>query len=253
MGMTLPPVCCPLVRAFLTRVLLTQVKSILGKYMLSGPRFISHVPGSLSRLVVFLHGYGASGDDLISLSHEWENLLPPTIFESPNGPETCDVNPVGYQWFGLPDFSPTTIRLGLDRVRPVVVSYLKNLLAEHQLSPHDLALVGFSQGTILALDIMFDMPTLGAVLGYSGAFYPPLTFPKEPINTKVMLVHGTGDTVVPYAAMTYAKIQLQEQGIHVKTHTCDGLGHGIDTQGLQAGGTFLAKCLSPQSPPVPIN
>ncbi len=220
--------------------------------MLSGPRFISETPGNLCRAVVFLHGYGASGDDLISLANEWQNILPPTIFESPNGPTFCDINPLGYQWFGLADFSPITIRMGLDHVRPIVIAYLNNFLAEHQLSPQDLALVGFSQGTILALDVMLAIPNLGAVIGYSGAFYPPLIFPREIIKTKVLLVHGTADTVVPYAAMNQARVQLKEHGISVKTQTCRGLGHGIDAEGLHVGGEFLAQRFSLETPPVPV-
>lgn len=209
--------------------------------MISGSKIISKTPGPLSKMVVFLHGYGASGNDLIGLSSSWQDRLPPTIFAAPNGPEPCDANIFGYQWFGLPDFSPTNMRLGLDRIRPVLLNYLQSLLNEHQLSPQDLALVGFSQGTIVALEMIFAMPNLNCVLGYSGSFFrPPQSF-LLPTSTKVMLIHGNLDTVVPYVALFQSQVQLQALNIETEIHTCRGIAHTINENGIEVGGQFLAR------------
>ncbi|MCX7338759.1 MAG: dienelactone hydrolase family protein [Alphaproteobacteria bacterium] len=215
--------------------------------MLSGPEYNPNPGKPIQKIVVFLHGYGASGDDLLSLGEAWESSLPNTLFIAPNAPDRCDMNMDGYQWFGLQDFSPFNVRSGLDRVRPTLVRYLKNLLTKHTLNTHDLALVGFSQGTILALEMLFALPGLGAVLGYSGAFYPPPVF-EPPLhsalgNTNVMLVHGTADMVVPYSALLQASAQLNLYGIQAQTHTCDGVGHTIDFKGLELGGEFLGRNL----------
>jgi len=210
--------------------------------MLSASKIISKAPGPLSKMVVFLHGYGASGEDLIGLSHSFESLLPPTVFLAPNGPDRCDANVFGYQWFGLPDFSPTNMRLGLDRIRPVLENYLRSLLTQYQLSPQDLALVGFSQGTIVALEMMFAIPDIRCILGYSGAFFCP---PSPPLPlAKVMLIHGDLDTVVPYPIFLQSKKQLTDLGIQVEAHTCPGVLHTIDEKGIQLGARFLAQNLS---------
>ena len=195
-------------------------------------------------MVVFLHGYGASGDDLIGISDLWQDLLPPTVFIAPNGPEPCDANIFGYQWFGLPDLSPTNMRLGLDRIRPVLLNYLHALLNEYQMSPQDLALVGFSQGTIVALEMIFAMPTLSCVLGYSGTFFPPSpSLPTSP-STKVMLIHGNMDTVVPYLALFQSQTQLGTLGIETEIHTCHGIAHTINDVGIEIGGQFLSRNLN---------
>lgn len=209
--------------------------------MISGSKIFSKTPGSISKMVVFLHGYGASGDDLIGINELWQDLLPPTVFIAPNAPEPCDANIFGYQWFGLPDFSPTNMRLGLDRVRPVLLEYLQSLLNEYQLSPQDLALVGFSQGTIVALEIMFAMPNLNCILGYSGTFFrPPPSLLSSP-TTKVKLIHGNLDTVVPYIFLLQSQTQLKALGIAVEIHTCHGIGHTINEEGMEVGGQFLAN------------
>jgi phospholipase/carboxylesterase len=218
--------------------------------MLSGPKVISKTPGSISKLVVFLHGYGSSGDDLIGLSESWEHLLPPTIFLSPNGPEKCDVHVFGYQWYGIPDFSPTSMRLGLDRVRPLLTQYLKSLLIEYKLSPHDLALVGFSQGAIVALEMLFALPNLNCIVGYSGAFFPPAEKNVLSPSTNVLLIHGNMDIVVPYPALFQAEQDLKNLGIKVTTLTCQGIGHTIDSTGIQIGGDFLKQNLSISAQPI---
>ena len=206
-----------------------------------------HIPPKakrLEKLVVLLHGYGASGDNLLALSYHWQDSLPNAIFVAPNGLEVCDINPHGYQWFGLPDLSPFNIRLGLDHAAPILQNYLQQLMTAYQLAPQDVALVGFSQGAMLAFDMMFLIPTLAGIVGYSGIFLPPRTRPPSSPLTKVLLVHGTFDTVVPHAAFLHAETTLKDYNVSFQSHTCHGLDHSISAEGIQVGKKFLSQVLS---------
>lgn len=212
--------------------------------MLSGPSILPQSGKAPKQLVVFLHGYGADGQNLIDIANSWTGILPDAEFIAPDAPNPCEINPMGRQWFGLLDFTPFNIRAGLDIVRPRVTKYLKSLLAERHLSPADLVLVGFSQGTMLALDLMFSLPHLRGVIGYSGAFYPPIAETLQPPYPEVLLVHGAVDTIVPYGALGEAERQLKLFGLKPKTHTCPGLGHSINHTGITLGGQFLADAFN---------
>ncbi len=215
--------------------------------MINGP---SRIPasGSVRKIIVFLHGYGASGDDLIDIANEWSDRLPDTLFVSPHAPDVCDVSPSGYQWFGLKDFNPLNIRQGLESAAPIVCHYIEHLMDKYTITANDIALVGFSQGSILAMELLFRIPNLGGILGYSGAFYPPKSL-ERPLNPpNVLLVHGTADMVVPFGALYQAQMQLQMFGVDVHTHVCEGLGHSIDTTGLTVGCTYLYQSLFQSNP-----
>ncbi len=216
--------------------------------MLSGPRLLPKSGNSPQQLVVFLHGYGANGADLIDLGEYWSDLLPDAEFISPNAPQRCEVNPMGFQWFGIKDFSPFNIRAGLDQAQPILTNYLTQLLTERQLSPSQLVLIGFSQGTMLALNTLFSISGIRGVIGYSGAFYPPPAQLIAEPHPEVLLIHGDADMVVPYAAFTEALRQLSLFKIQAKSLTCPGLGHGIDTSGLKMGGEFLQQLFQKPSP-----
>jgi phospholipase/carboxylesterase len=207
--------------------------------MLLGPAIL-HRSAKVNQVVVIFHGYGADGENLIDLAREWAPHFPEADFLAPNAPETCESNPMGYQWFGLRDLTPFNIRAGLDRIRPTVVQYLKAMLEERQLSVSDLTLVGFSQGSMLAMDMIFALPGLKGVLAYSGAFYPPVAAAK-PSETPVMLVHGMADVVVPFVAMAEAERQLRLFGIAPQTEALPHLGHSIDEHCIAIGQQFLAK------------
>ncbi len=208
--------------------------------MLTGP-ILSPVSGIIRKIVIFLHGYGATGDDLIDIGAQWARYLPDTLFVSPHAPDVCEMSPLGHQWFGLQDFNPLNIRQGMDTAAPLVAGYVKNLMVEHKLEAKDIALVGFSQGCMLAMDMVFHVPGLGGIIGYSGAFYPPASLDRPKDAPPILLVHGTADTVVPYAALFQAQTQLQLYGVKVTPQTCNGLGHSIDDVGLRVGREYLQR------------
>lgn len=211
--------------------------------MLVGPSLLPNTGKKPNQLVVFLHGYGADGANLIDIGEHWSAALPDAEFIAPNGIEPCEMG-MGYQWFGLNDFSPFNVRAGLDRATPQVVKYLKICLHERNLTTNDLHLVGFSQGTMLALDVMFHLTGIRSVLGYSGAFYPPAAQQLKEPYPRICLIHGDMDMVVPYMAFTEAQKSLGKFGVTPKVHTCRGLGHSIDVAGLKLGQQFLVESLS---------
>jgi phospholipase/carboxylesterase len=211
--------------------------------MLVGPTVSPRSGEKPKQLVVFLHGYGANGANLIDIADYWTDLLPTAEFIAPDALEPCEMG-FGYQWFGLQDFSPFNIRAGLDRATPLIVKQLKIWLHERNLTPAELCLVGFSQGAMMALDIMFHLQGIKAVVGYSGAFYPPIGNLLKTPYPHVFLGHGDMDTVVPYLAFIEAVKNLQKFSITPVTYTSHGLGHSIDGEGLKRGGQFLVESLS---------
>ncbi|MDP3372155.1 MAG: dienelactone hydrolase family protein [Candidatus Paracaedibacteraceae bacterium] len=210
--------------------------------MLTGPIF-APLSGAIRKIVVFLHGYGSNGANLIDIAEIWSKQLPDTLFIAPNAPYPCDISALGYQWFGLPDLNPFNVRQGLDSIAPTIRSYITKLATDHKLTPKDIALVGFSQGAILSFEMLFQIPGLGGIIDYSGAFYAPTSTEPPKDAPPVLLVHGTADTVVPYAAMLHAQAQLSLYDVTVETHTCAGMGHSIDDAGLRVGINYLKKVL----------
>lgn len=207
--------------------------------MLSGQQRLPLHNQSPNQLVVFLHGYGSNGQDLISLADVWASDLPQVEFLAPNGPDKNPFNPYGYQWFGLEEITPFNIRQGLDRAGPILATYLKEQLQQRHLSDQQLILVGFSQGTMLALEMPFIMPEIGGILGYSGAFVPPVNATPLKHAPEVVLVHGMADTVVPYGSLAEAQRNLRALGVDPVTHSRPGVAHYIDQRGLEIGREFI--------------
>jgi phospholipase/carboxylesterase len=159
---------------------------------------------------------------------------------APNAPDVCEANPFGYQWFGLQDITPYNVRAGLDIARPILQKYILSALQERHLSPADLVLIGFSQGGMLALEMMFALQGVKGIISYSGAFYPPIATLLDRPHPEVLLIHGNLDMIVPYVALTEAQKYLRQFGVFPQTLTCAGLGHSINEEGIKVGGQFLA-------------
>jgi phospholipase/carboxylesterase len=214
---------------------------------LDGPR-IEPRSGVAKQLVVFLHGYGADGNDLIEIGRAWQGLLPQAAFVSPHAPEPCGQAPVGRQWFNLTFRDPNERWIGANAAAPGLENFLDAELKRRGLPPSALALVGFSQGTMMALHVGLRRGAApAAIVGYSGTLVvPPNTEPDQfPLEIRskppVLLVHGDRDEVIPVQALFHASQGLAALEVPVEWHLSQGIGHGIDQEGLRQGGEFLAR------------
>lgn len=213
---------------------------------LDGPR-IEPKTGKAKQLVVFLHGYGADGNDLIEIGRQWRSFLPDAAFVSPHAPERCPLSPTGRQWFPLTMRDPDERWRGVVAARPLLDAFLDAELQRHELDESRLALVGFSQGTMMALHTGLRRARQpAAILGYSGVLVtgPEAADEAPKLASRppaVLLVHGEEDTMIPAEALLLSANALGKGGIATQWHLSAGLAHGIDNAGLLHGGLFLAK------------
>lgn len=212
--------------------------------LLSGPE-LTPKSGQPKNMVILLHGVGANGDDLIALAEHWQPYMPDTVFLSPNAPFPYDMAPVGYQWFSLQSRDFDFIKKGVDAARVYLNNYIDAKLAEYNVEEENLLIVGFSQGTMMAL---YEMPRrekrCAGILGYSGMSVDDGRL-KEEMNHKmpICLIHGEQDEVVPYQAMIGTHEFLTMVGFEVEMLSCPNLGHSIDMKGLDKGAEFIIQNL----------
>lgn len=201
--------------------------------------------GKARNMVVFVHGYGADGADLLGLADPLAPHLPDTVFLAPDAPEPCAGNPFGYQWFPIPwldGSSQEAAMQGLAQAAADLDAFLDARLAEEGLEPDTLALVGFSQGTMLSLHVAPQRARpLACVVGFSGRLLSPERLGSG--GAPVLLLHGDADPVVPFEDMGRAADALVRAGYETYTHVMKGTGHGIDPKGLSVALSFLREKL----------
>ena len=206
------------------------------------------VSGKVGSLVVFVHGYGADGADLLGLADVLGPHLPDTVFYAPDAPEACSASATGRQWFGIPRFdgsSEVDAAIGMNRAGDDLDAFWDICLQAGGLQPSKLGLVGFSQGAMRSLHVAprRDVAVAG-VVAISGKLMRPGTLAMEMrVKPEVLLMHGDQDEVVPFGEMQAAGDALVQNGFQVYGHVMKGSGHGIAPDGLQVALSFIADRL----------
>lgn len=216
---------------------------------LTGPEALPLSGGPARQLVVLLHGVGADGADLAELIPYMAPALPDAAFVSPDGPEPYDMAPFGRQWFSLADRSGPALAAGVRQGAQVVDAFLDQQLARFGLTEAECAIIGFSQGTMVTLQMAprRERP-LAAVVGFSGALVAAETLAADiRSRPRMLLIHGAEDEVVNPACLPQAEQALAAAGIPVLAESRPGLGHSIDGPGLALAIGFLRQAFGLES------
>ena len=221
---------------------------------LDGPRLPARSRHA-RQLVVFFHGYGADGNDLIELGRQWQAWLPDAEFVAPHAPDRCAQAPTGRQWFPLTSRGEDERWNGATKAAPGLDAFLDRELEKLGLEDRRLALVGFSQGTMMALHVgLRRRRAPAAILGYSGLLVGPERLAEisarkgETRPPPILLVHGDADNVIPVEALFASADALGKADIPTQWHLSFGVAHGIDPGALKHGGQFLAQSFGMRTP-----
>lgn len=211
---------------------------------LSGPSY-GPDSGQTRKLVILLHGRGADGNDLIGLAPYFAQSLPDALFVSPNAPYPCSGMPFGREWFSLEVRTPESMLEGARLSHPMIDAYIDQQLAETQLTENDVALVGFSQGTMMSL---FTGPRrekqVAGILGFSGRLIgPDIVKAETRTQPPVVLINGDQDELIDVSCQAEAIASLEAANIGVEAYVRPGLGHSIDQEGISIGVEFLNRVL----------
>ena len=197
-------------------------------------------------IVIFMHGYGADGADLLSIGNVLSDQFPETLFLAPDAPTRCQMSPFGFQWFPIPEMdgsSEDTAMIELDRISRITNQWIDSVVLKEKVSDSNVFLFGFSQGTMLSLYVGPQRKeTIGGIIGFSGKVINFNNL-KEKINSRppVLLIHGDEDQVVRPSYLDEAFKDLSSLNFNVKKYMSAGVGHGISSDGLSQASNFLLK------------
>lgn len=200
------------------------------------------------QLLVFIHGYGADGRDLLGLAQPMAQVFPDMMFVAPDAPSQCAASPMGYQWFPIPwldGTDPTQAQIAMGSAVAQFDAFLDQLSADTGVAAEQTILFGFSQGTMMALHIgPRRMHQLGGIVGFSGRLLQGDSLLKQTQSRPpIQLLHGDCDEVVPYSDMKEAEQTLRDAQFDVRSYTMVGTGHGIAPDGLQVAVDFIRHIL----------
>lgn len=218
---------------------------------LRGPRKDA-LSGETKALCIILHGYGADGNDLIGLAQPLAEYLPDVTFVAPNAPDECANNPMGYQWFPIPwldGSSDEEAEAGIENASEILNDFIDETMAAEGVTAAQTVLVGFSQGTMMSLEVgLRRNEQLAGIVGFSGRLVRAEALADE-IRTRppVLLIHGDIDDMVPPSSMPEAADILTKNGVQTYTHVSQGTGHGIAPDGLGLALSFLRDVLGAES------
>ena len=197
----------------------------------------------IKNAVILLHGYGGDGNDISMLSLNWKRHLPNTIFICPNGHETCEINPSGYQWFDLTKDDPNYILKETKKAEEVLKKFINEIKEEYKLINNNICLSGFSQGCMMSLNVgLTSEDKFSSIVGFSGKIINQSDLKQRVKNlTDVFLIHGELDDIVSPTFLLEAKDFLLREKINVESHMIKNCGHHIPIEASSLALNYILK------------
>jgi phospholipase/carboxylesterase len=197
----------------------------------------------IKNAVILLHGYGGDGNDISMLSLNWKRHLPNTIFICPNGHETCEINPSGYQWFDLTKDDPNYILKETKKAEEILKKFINEIKEEYNLTNSNICLSGFSQGCMMSLNVgLTSEDKFSSIVGFSGKIIDQNDLKKRIKNlTDVFLIHGELDDIVSPTFLLDAKDFLIREKINVESHMVKNCGHHIPIEASSLALNYILK------------
>jgi len=197
----------------------------------------------IKNAVILLHGYGGDGNDISMLSLNWKRHLPNTIFICPNGHETCEINPSGYQWFDLTKDNPNYILKETKKAEEVLKKFINEIKEEYNLINNKICLSGFSQGCMMSLNVgLTSEDKFSSIVGFSGKIIDQNDLKQRIKNsTDVFLIHGELDDIVSPTFLLEAKDFFIREKINVKSHMVKNCGHHIPIEASSLALNYILK------------
>ena len=198
---------------------------------------------NINNAVILLHGYGGDGNDIAPVTINWKRFLPNTIFICPDGPETCSINPTGYQWFDLNSEDEEYITKKASEAEKILKEFIVEIKNEFNLLNSNICLSGFSQGCMMSINVgLSEKEKFAGIIGFSGKIINRNELGNRILSRpSTLLIHGDQDEIVPPVNLLEAKDFFERNKIDITTKMLKGCGHNIPVEASSLGLTFLKK------------
>ena len=197
----------------------------------------------IENAIILLHGYGGDGQDISMLSLNWKRHLPNTIFICPNGHETCQINPSGYQWFDLTKDDTDYILEQSIKAENKLIQFIDEVKNKFNLKNQDICLSGFSQGCMMSINLgLISDQEFNCIVGFSGKIINEDDLKsRKKVSTNTLLIHGDSDQVVQPNFMLQAKDFFIRNNIDIETHLIKNCDHNIPIEASSIALNYIRK------------
>ena len=208
-------------------------------------KIIKPEKNNIKNAIILLHGYGGDGDDISTMTLNWKRFLPETIFFCPNGHESCSINPSGFQWFNLDKDDPAYIIEESIKAEKKLIFFINEIKSKFNLKNSEICLSGFSQGCMMSINLgLITEENFNCVVGFSGKIIDKENISKRiRSKTKMLLIHGDEDVVVPPNHLLEAKDFLMRHKVNVETKIVSNCGHHIPIEASSVALNYIKKNL----------
>ena len=208
-------------------------------------KIINPENNKINNAIILLHGYGGDANDISLVTLNWKRFLPETIFICPNGHELCPINPNGFQWFDLEKNDPNYILEESIKAEKKINLFINEIKSEYNLNNSKICISGFSQGSMMSINLgLTAKENFNCIVGFSGKIIDKENISKRITSkTKMLLIHGDQDVVVPPSHLLEAKDFLIRQKVNIETKMIENCGHNISIEASSIALNYIKKNL----------